>query len=88
MSAPTSPVEARSGTTAEVWSSTSTVGDWFRLIRSEYLEMPDLRLTRAQVERLWGLDTLGCEALLEALVETEFLKRTGEGAYVRADAGP
>ena len=49
--------------------------------------MPDLRLTEAQAERLWGLDTLRCQALLETLVETAFLKRTGAGAYVRADAG-
>ena len=27
-----------------------------RQVRSEYLEMPGLRLTRRQAQRLWGLD--------------------------------
>jgi hypothetical protein len=58
---------------------------WLLLVRAEYLEMPGLCLTKAQVERLWGLDTVTSEALLAALVDVKFLRRTDRDAYVRAD---
>jgi len=60
------------------------VEDWLMLIRAEYLEIPGLALTRAQVERLWGLDAVVSEALLAALVAVEFLRRTARDTYVRA----
>ena len=63
------------------------INDWLQLIRAEYLEIPDLRLTKAQVERLWGLDAVTSEALLAALVDVKFLRRTVHDAYVRADVG-
>jgi hypothetical protein len=52
-------------------------------IRGEYLEMPGLRLTSAQAERLWGLDGQTCLAVLESLVEAKFLSRSREGTYGR-----
>jgi hypothetical protein len=55
-------------------------------IRSEYLEIPGLHLTKPQVQRLWGLDPIRCDALLETLIEAKFLKRTLGAQYVRADA--
>jgi len=61
--------------------------DWIRLIRSEYLEVPGLYLTRDQVQRLWNLDAATCDAVLEALVDVRFLRRTDGGAYVRTDGG-
>ena len=33
--------------------------------------------------RSWGLDRESCEALLGALVDASFLKRTPDGAFVR-----
>jgi hypothetical protein len=54
-------------------------------IRGEYLEMPGLRLTPGQTQRLWGLDRPTCDALLAALVEASFLRSTPDGAFVRAD---
>ena len=54
-------------------------------VRGEYLEMPGLSLTERQAQRLWGLDHDTCKALLEALLETGFLRRTHQGGYVRAD---
>ena len=63
----------------------ATVADWIHLIRAEYLEIPGLHLTRQQVQRLWGLDELTCDALLESLIDVQFLRRTRTGAYVRAD---
>ena len=54
-------------------------------IRSEYLEMPGLRLTVAQARKLWGLDEARCTALLAALVDAKFLFRTRDGAFMRAE---
>ena len=56
-----------------------------RRVKGEYIEMPGLRLTIAQAQRLWGLDRAVCDALLGALVEAKFLFRTRDGAFVRAD---
>jgi hypothetical protein len=67
--------------------SDTAINDWLQLIRAEYLEIPGLRLTKAQVERLWGLDSITSEALLAALVDVRFLRRTVHDAYVRADVG-
>ena len=43
--------------------------DWLQLIQGEYLESPGLNLTKPQVQRLWGLDPLTCDALLDELVD-------------------
>ena len=59
-----------------------TETDWLRLIQAEYLEMPGLHLTKPQVQRLWGLEPRLCDALLNALVASEFLDQTPRGAYV------
>ncbi len=57
-----------------------------RRIQGEYLEMPGLRLTPAQAQRLWGLTRLECESLMHVLVDLQFLRRTRDGAYVLFDA--
>jgi hypothetical protein len=54
-------------------------------IQGEFVEMPGLRLTAAQAQRLWGLDRDVCDALLGALVDAKFLAQTRDGAYVRLD---
>ena len=56
-------------------------------IFSEFLEMPGLRLTCQQAQRLWGLDAATCVAALELLVERKFLYRTGRGMYARLTEG-
>ncbi len=58
--------------------------DVLRRVRGEFLEMPGMRLTAAQARRLWNLDAAQTEALLTALVETHFLSRTSDGAFVQA----
>jgi hypothetical protein len=63
-----------------------SIANWIHIIQSEYQESPGLRLTKPQVQRLWNLDSLVCEALLDALVDVQFLRRTNAGAYVRADS--
>jgi hypothetical protein len=56
-----------------------------RRVRSEFLEMPGLRLTEAQGCRLWGIDATQCAALLTALLDAKFLHRTNDGAFMRFD---
>ena len=57
-----------------------------KLVHSEYLEMPGLRLTLAQAVRLWDSDRDSCARALETLVDASFLRCAG-GSYVRADSG-
>lgn len=54
-------------------------------IQGEFVEMPGLRLTAAQAQRLWGLERDVCDALLGALVDARFLAQTRDGAFVRMD---
>jgi DNA-binding IclR family transcriptional regulator len=54
-----------------------------QLLKSEYLEMPGLRLTVRQASRLIALDADKTQPLLEALVDTGFLRHTPTG-FVRA----
>jgi hypothetical protein len=55
-----------------------------RRVQGEFLEMPGLRLTVAQAQRLWNLEAFVCEALLQALVDARFLARVRGDAFVRA----
>jgi hypothetical protein len=49
----------------------------------EYREMPGLRLTRPQAQRLWGLDEQTCNRILAALLQSGFLRETYDGRYAR-----
>src|SRR4029450_5822377 len=60
--------------TMEMIGADPTIADWIRLIRAEYLEMPGLHLTPKQVQRMWGLDAVMCDALLGTLVDVRFLR--------------
>ena len=53
-------------------------------IQIEYCEMPDLKLTRAQVGRVCDLPRDLCEAAISSLVEAGFLLKAGDGRYLRA----
>ena len=52
-------------------------------IQTEYIEMPDLKLTVAQVRRLCGLRAEICEAAIRVLVESGFLRQTPGGSLLR-----
>jgi hypothetical protein len=54
-----------------------------QLLKSEFLEMPGLRLTVPQASRLIALDVDKTQPLLDALVDTGFLRRTPTG-FIRA----
>ena len=53
------------------------------LIQMEYAEMPELKLTFWQAQRLWNFSEELCERALTALISSGFLARTEDGAYVR-----
>lgn len=47
--------------------------------------MPGLQLTLPQAARLIGLEIVACRAVIDALVETSFLRWTAKGTVVRMD---
>jgi hypothetical protein len=53
-------------------------------VRGEYLEIPMLSLTRAQVQSFWDLDDEECDEVLDTLMACGFLKVTERGSFVRA----
>ena len=60
----------------------ATVFEALRRIESEFAEMPGLKLTAAQVNRLCNLPTDVCESALQALTRSGFLQVSG-GAFLR-----
>jgi hypothetical protein len=52
-------------------------------ISREFVEMPGLRLTPAQAQRLWSLDPATCASMLDRLVASKFLTRMPDGRYGR-----
>jgi hypothetical protein len=55
-------------------------------VRSEFNEMPGLRLTPAQAGRLLGLDHRSCQRILNALVSSAFLRWTSDGSVIRSES--
>jgi hypothetical protein len=68
--------------------STTITPDVLSRIRGEYTEMPGLRLTHQQAQRLWTLDSATCLCVLDRLIEAGFLRRTDAGQYTRVSDGP
>jgi hypothetical protein len=56
-------------------------------IRAEYLEMPGLRLTVEQMQRLCGVERTACQQVLDTLVEMNFLRVSPNGTYARVADG-
>ncbi len=56
-----------------------------RRVRSEFDEMPGLRLTFAQAKLLFGLEGGCCQRILSFLAESGYLARTRDGRYGRRD---
>jgi hypothetical protein len=64
--------------------------DWrfaFTRIQIEFIEMPDLKLTVAQIRRLCDLSLDVCEPAVAALEQTGFLWRAPDGRFVRRALG-
>ena len=64
-----------------------TTQDLLTRIRAEYLEMPGMRLTLAQAQRLCGVERMLCKAVFDALVDAKFLCVKSDGAYARLTDG-
>ena len=56
-----------------------------RRVPAEFVEMPGLRLTPAQAVRLWGVERDMCLAVIDALIDSAFLRWTPAGALVRSE---
>lgn len=56
-----------------------------RRVRSEFDEMPGLRLTFAQAKLLFGLEAGCCQRILGFLAQSGYLARTRDGRYGRRD---
>jgi hypothetical protein len=56
-------------------------------LRGEFMEMPGLRLTMVQVQRLCGVERTDCEQALDTLVDAKFLCRNADGTYARLTDG-
>jgi hypothetical protein len=56
----------------------------FNRIRAEFMEMPGMRLTPEQVERLSGVVKSVCRLVLDDLVRAGFLSVGVDGTYARS----
>ena len=52
-------------------------------MQGDFLDAPALTLALPDAERRFGVDRVTCEAVLGALVDSQVLARTRDGAYVR-----
>jgi hypothetical protein len=53
-----------------------------RRVRSEYAEMPGMRLTQEQAGRLFGLEPFPCSLVLGWLLDERFI-RLSDGLYIK-----
>jgi CheY-like chemotaxis protein len=65
----------------------SPTSQMVRRLYREYVELPTLRLTLEQVQRLVGVNEVLCGQLLDALLQVGFLCRTPDGYYARPSRG-
>jgi hypothetical protein len=64
-----------------------TVQDLLTRLRAEFVEMPGLRLTHEQVQRLCGIERMMCQVVLDKLVNEKFLSIRSDGHYARLSDG-
>ena len=56
-------------------------------IQIEFIEMPDLKLTLAQLSRLCDLPRDICEGAVASLLKAGFLSQSGDGRLLRGGLG-
>jgi hypothetical protein len=56
-----------------------------RRVLAEFEEMPGLTLTVRQASRLFGLDEQQCRVVIDALIDSAYLRETRRGVVVRGD---
>ena len=54
-----------------------------QLIRGEFREVADLRITLEQAELRWKLEPRDLELILETFVDVGFLRHSPDGSYYR-----
>jgi len=59
------------------------IEDLLLRIESEFLAVPELKMTVAEAERRFGADDVTCEAILDALVDSAVLFKTPDRVYGR-----
>ena len=64
-------------------SPLESIGYWSQIVRGAYLEIPELSLTRSQVQRFWQLDNDLSDTIVDSLVDARFLRQTPAGGFVR-----
>ena len=52
-------------------------------MQTEWIEMPQLKITRRQAQRLWSLSNEVSETAFATLIRKGFLVQAPDGAYVR-----
>ena len=57
-----------------------------QLIREEFEEAPDLRVTAGEAARFWGLDLSTCERVLTELLRAGFLALGTDARYRQTTA--
>jgi hypothetical protein len=64
------------------------IQDALSRMQTEYVEMPGLKLTARQAQRLWSLSVEVCNDALAILLAGGFLTRTRDGAFIRQGRPP
>jgi hypothetical protein len=64
-----------------------SVANLCELVRAEFLAIPRLNLTQAQVQQMWGVDQTMAGDSLATLVREHFVRVTRASTYVRAGEG-
>jgi DNA-binding IclR family transcriptional regulator len=54
-------------------------------VLAEFQEMPGMMLTLRQASRLFGLSEESCRAVIDVLVEADYLRHTGTGRVTLHD---
>ncbi len=57
--------------------SAAADADLLERVRAEYREMPCLRLSKPQMQRLWQLDSHECDAVVDTLLASRVLRDAG-----------
>jgi hypothetical protein len=52
-------------------------------MQTEWIELPQLKITQRQAQRLWNLSNQDCETAFASLIRKGFLIQAPDGAYVR-----
>lgn len=61
-----------------------TMQDVLHGLRAEFVQMPGLRLSAEQVQRVCKLERTVCNVMLQSLVDEKFLYMRSDGAYAQA----